>query len=352
MIYAYIGTYTHDRSEGIFVYRYDPATARLDPVGSVVTLANPTFLTVHPSKKYVYAVSETDNYLGKPQAAVSAYAINKDTGALTLVNHVASPGNGACHIALSPDSRHGVIANYGDGSVAVLPVNRDGSLGEATDFVKHAGHGPHPNQTVPHAHCTKFGPDGRMAHVADLGLDKLFAYRLVDGKLVAGDTPYTAVQSGAGPRHITFHQNGAVGYVINELDNTIVVLDVDRTTGELRPKQTVRTLPEDFLETSYCADIHVHPSGKFVYGSNRGHDSIAMFNVGATGLLTPLGHQSTLGHWPRNFAIDPAGEFMLVANERTDNIVAFKIDLGTGLLAPTGFVATVPKPVCIQFVEM
>ena len=291
MIYAYIGTYTEGRREGIFIHRYNATNATLEAVGSTKTLANPTFLAVHPSKRFLYAVSEVGDYDGKPQAAASAYAIDSATGALTLLNHVGCPGNAACHITLDPSARFVVLSNYGDGSVTVLPINADGSLGTSSDFVKHSGHGPHPNQDGPHAHSATFSLDGRIAYVADLGLDKLMAYRLDGGKLVAHTIPFVSLASGAGPRHFDFHPDAAehVGYVINELDSTLVVVDYDAATGELRPKQTLPTLPEDFGGTSYCADVHVHPSGKFVYGSNRGHDSIAIFNIGATGLLTVAG---------------------------------------------------------------
>lgn len=351
MIYAYIGSYTQGRREGIAVHRYDPATGQLQLIQTVETLANPTFLAIHPSKRFLYAVSEVGDYDSKPQTAASAFAINLASGQLTLLNHVGCPGKGACHITLDPGVRFVVLANYGDGTVTVLPIRADGSLGEATDFIQHEGHGPHPNQDHAHAHSTTFSLDGRVAYIADLGIDKLMAYRLDDGKLVAHSIPFLSLASGAGPRHFDFHSNGKWGYIINELDSTLVVVDYDAATSELRPKQTISTLPEDFGETNYCADVHVHSSGKFVYGSNRGHNSIVIFTIGATGLITLAGHQSTHGSWPRNFGIDPAGKFMLVANEKSDSIVAFAIDEQAGLLTPTGFTLNTPKPVCIKFLE-
>jgi 6-phosphogluconolactonase len=352
MIYAYLGTYTDDRDEGIFVYQYDAAAGHLERTQAVPSLANPTFLAIHPSKRFLYAVSEVDNHAGQKQSAASAYAINPATGQLSLINHVSSPGLGACHIALSPDARHVVIANYGNGSVAVLPVNGDGSLGEATDYVEHHGHGPHPNQDSAHAHCTTFSPDGKIAYVNDLGIDKVMAYRLEGGKLVPHKIPFLSVASGAGPRHVAFHPNGREGYIINELDNTIDVVDYDAKTGELRPKQTISTLPDDYNQVSYCADVHVHPNGKFVYGSNRGHNSIALFMIGATGLLMPAGHFSTRGNWPRNFAIDPGGQRLWVANHRSDDVFAFNIDPHSGELTPTGQSITLSRPVCVKFVTL
>jgi len=356
VIYAYLGTYTEGRRTGIFVYRYDPSTGALEAASAVETLSNPTFLAIHPSKRFLYAVSEVGDYDGQTQTAASAFAIDPASGGLKLLNHMGCPGQGACHATVDPSSRYVILANYGDGSVTVLPIMADGRLGQATDFVQHTGHGPHPNQAGPHAHSTTFSPDRKIAFVADLGTDKLMAYRLdgEPGKLAPHRIPFLSLTSGAGPRHADFHPNvnEHVGYIIDELDNTLVAVDFDAATGELRPKQTLSTLPSDFGETSYAADIHVHPSGRWVYGSNRGHDSIVIFNIGATGLLTVAGHQPVGGHWPRNFAIDPAGRYMLVANQKSDNVVAFAINRETGLLSSTGFALSVKQPVCIKFIAL
>jgi 6-phosphogluconolactonase len=249
-----------------------------------------------------------------------------------------------------------LVANYGGGSVAVLPIQEDGQLGAATDVVQHVGSSIHPTrQQEPHAHSITLDPTNRYALACDLGLDQVLIYRFdsAAGKLAPNDPPGAPLRPGAGPRHLAFHPSGRYVYVINELDSTLTVFAWDETRGTLREIHTMPTLPEDFAGKNTCADLHVAPSGRFVYGSNRGHDSIVIFAINAqTGELSYVGHESTRGQTPRNFAIDPTGTFLLAANQRSDTIVSFRINQETGKLTPTGQVTRVPTPVCIKVAQL
>jgi 6-phosphogluconolactonase len=350
----YVGTYTAKDAPGIFVYRVDAGGA-LTKLHEINGLPNPTFLAIHPSKKFLYAVNEVGDFGGKPAGAVSAFAIQPD-GSLVAINQQSSVGSGPCHIIIDRAGKNALVANYGSGSAAVLPINDDGSLAPASSFVQHTGAGPDASrQEGPHAHSATLSPDERFAYVADLGLDKLMTYRF-DGSAGALETnvpPHTALHAGAGPRHFVFHPKGRWAYVINELDNTVVAYDYSAGTGALGVKQTITTLPAGWKGTSYCADIHISPDGKFLYGSNRGHDSIVIYAIARTGgLLSLVGHQAEGITWPRNFAIDPAGAFMYVANQNSDSVIAFEMNASTGALTPTSIRADVPKPVCIQFLTL
>lgn len=350
----YVGTYTDKDANGIHVYRVESDGA-LTKLFESPGLPNPTFLAIHPSKKFLYAVNEIGTFGGKPAGAVSAFFIHAD-GSLERINEQSSVGSGPCHIIVDRAGKHVLVANYGSGSATVLPINDDGSLAPASSFVQHTGSGPDASrQEGPHAHSTTLSPDERYAYVADLGLDKLMTYRFDAGKgaIEANVPDFTALHAGAGPRHFTFHPNGRWAYVINELDNTVVVYDYSAGTGALVVKQTIGTLPAGWKGTSYCADIHISPNGKFLYGSNRGQDSIVIFAIARTGgLLSLVGHQGEGIKWPRNFAIDPAGRFLYVANQNSDSIVAFEMNASTGALTPTTLRADLPKPVCIQFLTM
>lgn len=352
-IYAYVGSYTDGRSDGLSIFRLDPSTGALTQVGVAGGLPSPSFLAIHPNKRALYAVNEVGSFGGKPGGAVSAYAIDRKTGALRPLNQESSVGAGPCHIIVDATGKCAIVANYGGGSATVLPIRADGALAPASDFVQHSGASVNPQrQEGPHAHSTTLDPANRVAFVVDLGLDKLMAYQLDArrGKLTPNAPPFAAVTAGAGPRHFAFHPNGKYAYVINELGNTITAFAYDAARGALRAVQALSTLPAGFTDTSYCADIHVSPTGRFVYGSNRGHDSIAIFKVdGRSGKLTPAGHQSTLGKWPRNFALDPTNQFLFAANQNSDDIVSFRMNATTGALAPTGLVTRVPKPVCVKF---
>ena len=350
---VYIGTYTRGESEGIYVYRMDPSSGALEFSSKATGIENPSFLDIDPSRRFLYAVAEVGGSSGMPGGAVNAYSIAPRSGQLTHLNQQPTLGDEPCHLSVDHTGKYVLVANYGSGSVCVLPVESDGRLGESTDFVQHEGSSVDPQrQEGPHAHSIVIDAANRFALAPDLGIDKVMIYRLdlTRGKLVANDQRFARVQAGAGPRHFDFHPGGGSAYVINELGSTVTAFAYDGSSGSLRQLQTVSTLPEDFEGTSHTADLHVAPSGRFLYGSNRGHDSIAVFAIDeSTGELSFVDREPTRGETPRNFAIDPTGAFLLAANQETDNIVTFRIDQQSGRLESTGHVAEVPTPVCLKF---
>jgi len=347
-----IGTYADGEAEGIFVYRQDPDTGALRFTGQAARAQNPSYLAPHPSGRYLYAVNEVGEFAGKPGGGVRAFAFDPETGGLSLLNQQASHGAAPCYIALDRAGRHAVVANYTSGSVAVLPIGEDGHLAPASDVVQHHGSGADPaRQEGPHAHSIHLDPANRFALAADLGLDRVFVYRFgaEAGRLAPAGVPWATTRPGAGPRHFAFHPNGTRVYVINELDSTMDVFAYDADTGALAHRQTLATLPDGFAGPNFCADVHAAPSGRFVYGSNRGHDSIAIFAVDlATGDLAPAGHEPTQGRNPRNFCVDPTGRFLFAANQDSDTVVTFRVDADAGGLEPAGHVASVSKPVCVK----
>ena len=349
-----VGTYTRTTSDGIYICEFDGETGDLEPVSSMAGAENPSFLALHPNGQTLYAASETEEFEGKRQGALYAYSIDADTGRLSPINAVGSGGAGPCHVSVDATGRYLLAANYHGGSVCVAPINDDSSLEPLSCFIQHEGSSVNPvRQEQAHAHSINLDPQNRFAYVPDLGQDKVVIYRLDldSGELVANEPASVGAEPGAGPRHFDFNPNGTRAYVISELGCTITGYDYDSGSGALTPFQTVGTLPAaGFGRRNTTADIHVHPSGRFVYGSNRGHDSIAIFSVDEeTGHLTAVGHESTQGWTPRNFAIDPSGEFLLAANQDSDTIVSFRIDGESGALEPTGSVIGIPMPVCIKF---
>ena len=357
--FIYVGTFTGvddhgGGAAGIYVCRMDMATGALELVHTVPDVPNPSYLALHPTRPFLYAVNAVPEIDGHAGGAMSAFAVDPDSGGLTFLNRQSSCGAGPCHVSVEQTGRYAIAANYTGGSVAILPIAADGSLEPASDWVQHEGSSVNPDrQGEPHAHSFTPDPANRFALACDLGLDKVLVYRLdlEAGALPANEPAFAPIHPGGGPRHLDFHPNGRVVYVINEIGNTITVFGYDQVSGALAERQTVATLPPDYTARSHTADIHVHPSGKFVYGSNRGHDSIAIYAVDAAdGTLALVGYESTRGEVPRNFVIDPAGEFLLAANQDTDNIVTFRIDADTCTLAPTGHEVAVPTPVCLKFV--
>jgi 6-phosphogluconolactonase len=352
-ILLYIGTYTNKGSEGIYVYNMDKSSGELEFLSVAKGINNPSFLAIHPEKHYLYSVNEVGNFGGKPSGAVSAFSIDQESGGLTYLNQQLSHGTSPCHISVDATGKFVLVANYGSGSVAVLPIGSDGRLDEASHAVQHKGSGVNARrQGSPHAHSIMLDQANRFAFVPDLGLDKIMIYQLdlKNGKLKPNDPPHAKVKDGAGPRHFDFHPNNKYAYAINELDSTITAFNYKAENGSLSEIQHISTLPDDFSGTTHCADIHVLPSGRFVYGSNRGHDSLAIFEIDEnTGKLTCAGYESTQGKNPRNFVIDPTGTFLLAANQDTDNIVVFRIDQQTGKLESTGNTAEVSMPVCLKF---
>jgi len=350
----YVGTYTGPQSKGIYAYRFDAATGQATPIGLVAETVNPSFLAIDPTRRFLYAVNEVSDYQGKKTGAVSAFAIDRKSGKLTFLNEVPSHGAGPCHVSLDQTGKYVLVANYDSGSVAVFPVLKDGKLGEASAVDQHTGHGPNPeHQEGPHAHQIDVSRDNRFALNTDLGLDQVLVYRFdaAKGTLAANDPPFAEVAPGAGPRHFVFHPGNKFVYVIAELGSTVTEFSYDAATGGLKRLTAVSTLPEGFKGQNDTAEIKVDAAGKFLYGSNRGHDSIAVFALDpATGSPKLLENVSTGGKTPRNFEIAPGGGYLLAANQASNNIVVFKIDQQTGHLTPTGEVLPVTSPVCITFV--
>ena len=347
----YVGTYTSGKSEGIYGYHMDAVTGALTRFTSIMSV-NPSFLTIDRSKRFLYAVNEMGEFLEKPGGAVSAFAIDPATGNLRLLNQQATHGADPCHLSVDSRKRTLLVANYTGGNVSVFPLRSDGTLGMVAEVKQHEGSGPKEQQKGPHAHCVIFDRSERYALASDLGIDKVMIYRFdrTSGKLSPAKQPFAELKPGAGPRHLSFHPSGKFLYVISELDSTMSAFKYDEREGTLAMIDTVSTLPSDFSGTSYCADVHVSPSGKFLYGSNRGHNSIVVFAIDQrTGKLTLVEHVATEGNWPRNFTIDPTGGFLLVANQRSDNVVVFSIDPSTGQLKPTGVNEQIPSPVCLRF---
>ena len=352
---VYIGTYTGDKSQGIYLCELDLASGKCSEPQLAAKVKNPSFVAVHPSRKYLYAVSEISDLDGKPTGGVSAFAIDPSTGLLTLLNQQSSEGAGPCHVTVDRSGRCALVANYGGGSVAALPIGDDGRLSPAATFIQHKGSSVNKaRQEGPHAHSINVDPANRFAVAADLGLDKVLVYRLDPsaGKLVPNEPPSTKVAPGAGPRHFAFHPNAKFAYVINEIACTVTAFHYDPELGLLTEVQTITTLPEgESVKPEYStAEVQVHPSGKFVYGSNRGHDSITVFAVDPkTGKLSFVQNQSTQGHTPRGFGIDPTGQFLLAGNQDSDTATVFRIDPQSGKLSPTGQQLEVGKPVCFKF---
>ncbi len=353
--WVFIGTYTNGKSQGIYRAQIDLKTGALTRPELAAKVENPSFLAVHPGGRFLYAAGELSNFQGKPGGAVSAFALDPKTGELALLNQQSSGGGGPCHLVVDPSGKNVLVANYGGGSVAVLPIGADGRLQPASSFVQHEGKSVDPRrQEAPHAHSINVDKGGKFAVAADLGLDKLLVYHFDanSGELTPNDPPHSPVAAGAGPRHFAFHPSGRFAYVINEMHSTVTAFDYDAKQGRLIQLQTLSTLPKEHQGNS-TAEIQVHPSGKFLYGSNRGHNSLAIFAINEdTGRLTALGHQATGGRTPRNFGVDPSGTFVLAANQGSNSVVVFRIDQETGRLTPTGHSVEAPNPVCVKFLAI
>jgi len=347
---VYFGTYTRgeNSSKGIYRSVLNLETGELSDPILAAEARNPSFLDIHPNGKFLYAVSEAGG-----SGSVSAYKIEANTGSLTLLNKQPSSGAGPCHVSIDHKGKNLLVANYGSGSASVIPIRSDGRLGNPTGFVQHTGSGVNPRrQKGPHAHSINVSPDNRFAFVADLGIDKIMIYKLDVGKgtIVANNPPFVKVKPGAGPRHFDFQPNGKYAYVINELGCTVTTFAYDSVSGALKEIQTITTLPKDFNGSNTCAEVCVHPGGKFVYGSNRGHDSIVVYRVDLTdGTLTYVEHETGNIKTPRNFNIDPTGKFCLVANQGGDNVIVFRVNNKSGALEPTSHKVSIAKPVCVRF---
>lgn len=344
----YVGAYTSGGAEGISLCSFNTETGEIILEKTTIGIENPSFLRLSPNKKYLYAVSETNNDLGKSGSSVVAYKVQKD-GSLKILNRQSSNGNGPCHVDVSPDGKYVAIATYGGGTTSLYPVKKDGSLQEASMVIANAGSGPNEGrQSKPHAHSIKFSPYDNQVFSADLGTDRLNIYHLKNDELKSEDQNYIKMASGAGPRHFDFHPSAKIIYVINELNSTIETLQQENKNWNAI--QAISTLPDDFEGKSYCADIHVSNDGKYVYGSNRGHNSVAVYSVNISDKsLKRVGIVSVEGDWPRNFGLTPDGKWMLVANQKSNDITVFKINRETGMPEFSGKKIELPRPVCIDF---
>ncbi len=357
----YVGTYTQEHgdkeptgaSEGIYTLSFDPATGGLEVTGSERTPDNPCFLAFHPGGRRLYGVHEVWDTTEHPGGAVSAFEVDPGTGRLTLLNRVESGGGLPCHLSLDGTLRFLLVANYGGGAISVFSLNGDGSVGERSAFVRHEGSSVDPDrQEGPHPHSFFVDPDNTHALVPDLGLDRVAVYDFdaASGAISPSATPWASTAPGAGPRHFDFLPGGRYAYVANELDSTVTAFGYDGETGVLAELQTLSTLPAGFDGTNHPADLHVHPAGRFLYASNRGHDSIAVYRIEReTGMLEHVGNEHTQGDTPRNFTVDPTGGYLVVGNQRSDTVVTFRIDLESGELEATGSGVEVPAPACHLF---
>ena len=358
---VYVGTYTGPQSKGIYLYKLkteDLEVAQnvtLVPLGLAAETQNPSFLEIDPKRRLVFAVGEMEQFDGQRSGAVSAFSIDAATGKLALINQVPSMGGGPCHLALDRERRHVLVANYGSGSVSVIRIGEDGRLGDATDVKQHSGKSVNPNrQEGPHAHCVTFDPAYRFVFVCDLGLDKVMIYKYdaERGALTPNEPAFASLKPGAGPRHMAFRPDGRFAYVINELDSTITAYSYAPETGTLTELQTISTLPPYFDGQNTTAEIAVHPNGRYLYGSNRGHESVVLFEIDRDdGTLTYVEEQGTGGRKPRHFELDRTGKHLIVANQDTNNLLVCRIDEGNGRLKPSGVFVDAPTPVCVKFLE-
>jgi 6-phosphogluconolactonase len=353
--WVYIGTYTGDKPEdsrGIYRAEFDGVTGKLSEPVLAGEIKSPSFLAIHPSGRFLYAVGETADFGGVKSGSVNAFAIDAESGNLELLNRQPSGGGGPCHIVVDRAGKHALVANYGGGSCESLPIRDNGELGEPTSVIQHRGSSVNPQrQEAPHAHSINLDAANRFAVCADLGLDKVLVYKFdtASGKLTPNEPPSYDGEPGGGPRHFAFHPNGRFAYVNNELTSSVTALQYNADRGVLSKIHTLTTLPAPHRGNS-TAETVVHPSGKFLYVSNRGHNSIAIFRIDPeTGRLTAAGHQGDGIRVPRNFNVDPSGKWLLVANQQGHNINVFSIDQDTGNLTPTATAARVPTPVCIRF---
>lgn len=350
---VFVGTYTGPKSEGIYAFTFDPDTGKATPRGLVARSVNPSFLAVHPSGRFLYAANETDQWKGNPGGYVSSFAIDPGDPKLRELNQQSSGGAAPCFVSVDATGKNLLVANYFGGSVASLPIQADGTLKTRSAFDQHRGSSVNPQrQKEPHAHSIYPSPDNRFALSADLGLDQVLVYRFdaAAGSLTPNSPPFARVAPGSGPRHLAFAPDGRRLFVINEMLSTLTSMSYDPAAGTLQEIQTVSTLPTGVgrPDTS-TAQVCVHPNGRFVYGSNRGDDSIAVLSVDGDGHLKWVERVSTQGKVPRNFQIDPTGRYLWAANQNSDSIVLFLVDGATGKLTPTGQTLSVGSPVCVVF---
>jgi 6-phosphogluconolactonase len=347
---VFISAFAAGENGAIHVYHLDLDSGTLKMLQRTTGVEHPFYLALSPNQKFLYSI-HAKQFGGKDPEQVAAYELAGRTGELKLLNRQSARGTAACYLDVDATGKTVLVANYSSGSVAALPVKEDGSLGEAASFIQHAGSSvDRGRQEGPHAHCIVVSPDNRFVYSADLGLDQVLGYRLdpAKAKLTLNRRPFTRTPPGAGPRHLTFHPDGKRVYVINELSNSVTYFDYNPDSGVLLEKQTISTLPKDFAGKSYCADLKITPDGRFLYGTNRGHDSIARYRLGEDGRLTLLGIEPSLGKGPQNLAITPDGQLLLCANMPGNNVAVFRIDTKTGGLTSVGAPVSMPSPSCIR----
>ena len=364
---VYVGTYTdpikfgtgqifEGKGEGIYLLELDLSSGELRPVETFMNIVNPSYLAISKKGGFLYAVNELKEFQGKPSGSVSSFKISDEDGKLTFINLQPTNGTDPCHVELNKEGTKLFVSNFMSGSVAVFPIRADGSISEISQFIQHTGSSVNPaRQSGPHAHSLVFSPDEKFAFVPDLGLDKLMIYKSNDGEpaLIEAGVPYFKTQPGAGPRHCAFSPSGQFCYLINELDCTILALSYNAKNGSFTELQSVSSLPEGVgISGNSCADIHITPDGAYLFGSNRGYNSLSIYKIcKESGLLEYVGSQSCGGEIPRNFMIDPGGNYLLCANQNSDNIVVFRIDLATGWLTETSRF-NIPSPVCVKLLVL
>lgn len=348
---AYVGTFTKGQSKGIYVFRLQTQKLEVSqnitlvPLGLAAETPNPAFLEIDARRRVVYAANDLHTFEGKSSGAVSAFSVDPASGKLTLINQRPSMGSAPCFLTLDNEGRNLLVTNCLGGSVAVFPVAADGRLGEASEVVQHPGKDPH-------THCVTLSTDGHFAYACDMGLDRLMVYRYdaQKGKLTPANPPMLALPAGTAPRHLVFRPDGRFAYVVGAKSSTVTTLAYDGKTGGLRVVQTISSLPESWEGTNAAAEVAVHPSGKFLYVSNRGHNSVVLFGIDAeTGTLTFVEEQGTGGKTPRHFGLEPSAKHLAIANQDSDSVLVCRVDGGNGRLKPSGVFATVPSPVCVKF---
>jgi 6-phosphogluconolactonase len=351
----YVGTYSVRGSQGIYAFVFNRAKQNLTLLQAVPSLESPTFIAIHPSQKYLYSVNRGKADVADQGGSVSAYGIDQATGRLSGLNHKSSYGDGPCYVEVDKSGKFIFVSHYNEGNLTVLSLFKDGSIGGVSDAKKYTGNSVHPErQQSPHIHSTAISADNKFVYVMDLGTDKIYIYEFnAEGTLRPATTPEVSVLKGGGPRHLALHPSGNFAYVVEELTSTVGVFSVDKATGALTILQdSVRSLPENFTEQNTSADIHTDISGKFLYMSNRGANVLSIYTIGEDGLITLSGHQDTGGKVPRNFLVDPKGQYLFVANQDTDTINIFKINSKTGKLTEVSKPVKVPSPVCLKLVAL
>ncbi|MBO9130993.1 lactonase family protein [Bacillus sp. 165] len=343
---GYVGTYTKENSKGIYTFILDTEAAAIKDVKIAAELENPTYVTITENNKYLYSVLKAGQ-----DGGVASYSINEETGELTLLNNQLLPGASPCHVSVSKNNKHILSANYHKGTIEAYSAEVTGHLNPVSSSIQHEGHGPNSErQEKPHTHFSGFTPDEKYIVAVDLGIDKLITYQLNNGMLTKVSS--LSVKAGSGPRHIAFHPNGTIAYVITELSSEVITLKYDSENGTFTELQYISTIPVDFTTNNQCSAIHVSADGRFVYAANRGHNTIAIYSADAnTGELTFIEHTSTEGNWPRDFVLDPTEAYIIASNEKSHNLVLYSRDASTGKLTLLQCDVTVPEPVCVKFLH-